>query len=76
MIKNEHNDWIENEYQRLKLIQEEIVLINGDKEIKRKDLKNFFDIKEFSLVEETVIPFNVGKEFHNEWNRKDIWSDL
>lgn len=76
MIKKEHNDWIENEYQRLKLIQEEIVLINGDKEIKRKDLKNFFDIKEFSLVEETVIPFNVGKEFYNEWNRKDIWSDL
>ena len=79
------NNWLESEYQRLikqgkfdnglsfdvYLNGNDIAILNGDKIIYKKDLKHYF-FEEFKIEKEET-PFNIGKDFYNEWNKEDIW---
>lgn len=78
-------DWLETEYERVNnngkfdnglpfhslMNGKEVAIINSGKIIYKKDLKHYF-FEEFKIDKEEI-PFNVGKDFYNEWNKKDIW---
>ena len=81
-----NQDWMEKEYKRLseeKRTKElerikyinEVVIINGEKHIKRKDLTQIYEDNIELKIENHEIPLGVGKDFHKEWNRdNDKWS--
>lgn len=78
-------DWLENEYNRLVKqgcldnskdfnYLNEVVLINGNKILKRNDIKVHFESSDFKIEESKNI-LGIGKDFLEEFNKTDIWSN-
>lgn len=53
---------------------DKIVIINGDKIVRKSQITNFFEEEDLKLEENPLETQGIGKDFLQEYFRKDIWS--
>lgn len=53
---------------------DKIVIINGDKIVRKSQITNFFEEEDLKLEENPLEKQGIGKDFLQEYFRKDIWS--
>lgn len=53
---------------------DKIVIINGDKIVRKSQITNFFEEEDLKLEENPLETQGIGKDFLPEYFKKDIWS--
>lgn len=53
---------------------DKIVIINGDKIVRKSQITNFFEEEDLKLEENQLETQGIGKDFLQEYFKKDIWS--
>ena len=53
---------------------DKVGIINGDKIVKKSQITNFFEEEDLKLEENPLETQGIGKDFLQEYFKKDIWS--